>query len=247
MSGATGDAAAGGDPVDVVVVAYNILRGGRRGRPLDDAVRALAADVLLVSEAPKTPLLWRCRSARLARAWGLRIAGGGRPAGDNLILVGPRVDVVDTTSVEMPVDVGQPRRGYVTARLRVGGRALSVLATHLALPDPVRAEETVEVLAAADALPGPVVVGGDLNEGPRGPSWRRLVAAGYADHGDPAWLTFPSDAPDRRIDALLVRGGAPGDPGVQVRQVGSPGVDADLLARASDHRPVLARIRLTDR
>ena len=40
------------------VMTYNILLGGRRGQPVRDVVRAVAPDVLLVNECPKTPVLW---------------------------------------------------------------------------------------------------------------------------------------------------------------------------------------------
>jgi endonuclease/exonuclease/phosphatase family metal-dependent hydrolase len=87
-------------------------------------------------------------------------------------------------------------------------------------------------------MPDPVVVAGDLNERPDGPSWERLREAGFVDHGDREWRTFPADRPDRRIDALLVRGGA------RVPHHGDPGVPEELLAAASDHRPVLAVLDL---
>ena len=45
---------------------------------------------------------------------------------------------------------------------------------------------------------------------------------------------FPAGSPVKRIDAVLVRGD------VTVSHHGDPGVDAELLATASDHRPVLA-------
>jgi endonuclease/exonuclease/phosphatase family metal-dependent hydrolase len=77
-----------------------------------------------------------------------------------------------------------------------------------------------------------------LNEGPRSPSWRRLGAAGYVDHGSPSWPTFPAVEPVKRIDALLVTGSE------SVLHHGSPGVTEELLGRASDHRPVLAVLDL---
>ena len=62
--------------------------------------------------------------------------------------------------------------------------------------------------------------------------------AGYVDHGDRSWLTFPSDDPAKRIDAVLLRGGA------QVITHGDPGVSDEALKAAGDHRPVLAEIDL---
>jgi endonuclease/exonuclease/phosphatase family metal-dependent hydrolase len=98
--------------------------------------------------------------------------------------------------------------------------------------------EVGRVLEKATALRGAVVIAGDLNEPAKGPCWDRLRAAGYVDRGSSAWRTFPADDPRRRIDALLVRGPA------EVRSHGDPGVPLDLLAAASDHRPVLAELDL---
>jgi endonuclease/exonuclease/phosphatase family metal-dependent hydrolase len=109
-----------------------------------------------------------------------------------------------------------------------------VVSCHLSLEADRRAREVERVIEVAGRLRGTVLIGGDLNEKPGGPSWRRLREAGYADHGSKAWPTFPADAPVKRIDALLVRGGAP------VSHHGDPGVDDALQARASDHRAVLA-------
>jgi endonuclease/exonuclease/phosphatase family metal-dependent hydrolase len=98
--------------------------------------------------------------------------------------------------------------------------------------------EVRRVVTVASALRGPVVVAGDLNEPPSGPAWALLREAGFRDHGSKAWRTFPSAHPERRIDALLVRGDA------TVVRHGPPGVDAALLAAASDHRPVFAELDL---
>jgi endonuclease/exonuclease/phosphatase family metal-dependent hydrolase len=120
------------------------------------------------------------------------------------------------------------------AQLRVHGRLLGVVACHLSLHADRRVREAERVVEVADQLRGPVVVGGDLNERPGGPSWRRLRKAGYVDHGSGDWLTFPATEPTKRIDALLVRGAA------RLLHHGDPGVDEELQARASDHRGVLA-------
>ena len=220
------------------VLSYNILMGGRHGRFLDQAVRAAAPDVVLVNESPKLPLLWRWRARRLVERWGMTYVAGGRPAGSNLIAVGPEVTVKASAAVTVPQPLFQPRRGIASAQLKVRGSLVGVVACHLSLDPERRSTETGRVLEVADRLRGTVLIGGDLNEGPRGPSWRRLRAAGYVDHGSDDWLTFPADVPTKRIDALLVRGTA------TVRHHGHPGVDDQLLARASDHRPVLAVLDL---
>lgn len=220
------------------VMTYNIWMGGRGGALLDTVVRDAAPDVLLVNESPKTPLLWRRRARALAERWGMRHVAGGRDAGSNMILVGPGVVVRSATARKIAQPLFQPRRGVAAAQLRVRGRLVGVVACHLSLDATRRPSELEQVLEVAGRLRGPVLLGGDLNEGPRGPSWQRLRDLGYVDHGSRAWPTYPAQTPTKRIDALLVRGAA------TVVHHGDPGVDEELQARASDHRPVLVEIEM---
>ena len=220
------------------VMTYNILRGGRRGQPLHEVVRAVSPDVLLVNESPKRPLRWRHDCRHLVDRWDLRYAAGGRPAGSNLLAVAPAVGVKWTWVEVLPQPWTAPRRGIVAAQLHVRGRLVGVVGCHLSLDRDRRVGEVARVLEVASGLRGPVVVAGDLNETPDGPAWAALRRAGFVDHGSRAWRTFPSQEPDRRIDALLVRGVA------QVLHHGDPGVDPELLAAASDHRPVLAELEI---
>jgi endonuclease/exonuclease/phosphatase family metal-dependent hydrolase len=222
----------------VRVMTYNILSGGRRGAPLHELVRDVAPDVLLVNESPKRPLLSGRDCRRLCDLWGMRYVAGGRSAGSNLIAVRGPVEVRWSRTQVLPQPRFQPRRGLVAAQLRVRSRLVGVLSCHLSLDARRRQEEVGEVLAAAAPLRGPVVLGGDLNETPQGAAWRRLVRAGFVDHGDDGWPTFPSDVPRARIDALLVRGGR------GVLRHGDPGVPVRLQVAASDHRGVLGEVVL---
>ena len=220
------------------VMTYNILLGGRRGEPLHEVVRAVAPDVLLVNECPKNPLVWKRGCHRLAQRWRMRYVVGGRPAGSNMIAVSRRVAVRSATQLVLPQPRFQPRRGIAVAQLRMAGRLVGVVSCHLSLDRDRRLYEARRVLAVAERLRGPVVVGGDLNEPANGPTWDLFRRAGFADAGSGQWRTFPAEDPRRRIDALLVRGH------VLVLGRGDPGVDPGLLAAASDHRPVLAELEI---
>ena len=220
------------------VMTYNILMGGRRGSALHGVVRAVDPDVLLVNESPKRPLLWRRDCMRLADRWDLEYVVGGRPAGSNMIVARREVGVKSALAERLAQPLFEPRRGIATAQLRVEGRLVGVVACHLSLDQERRRGEVQRVVEVASGLRGPVVVAGDLNEKPDGPSWRLLEQAGFVDHGSREWRTFPAEQPDRRIDALLVRGG------VTVLHHGSVKVADDLLAAASDHRPVLAELEI---
>jgi endonuclease/exonuclease/phosphatase family metal-dependent hydrolase len=224
--------------VAVRVMTYNIWQGGRAGEPLGEVVRAAAPDVLLVNECPKTPFIWRWQCRRLAESWGMEYVTGGRSAGSNMIVVRPGVTVEAAYSTTIPQPLFQPRRGVAAARLTVDGARLGVVSCHLSLDPERRRREVERVLEVSAPLRGNVVVAGDLNERPRGASWRTLVASGFADPGSDAWLTFPAVAPVKRIDALLVSGPA------KVLRHGDPGIDLALQERASDHRAVLAVLEL---
>ena len=221
------------------VATYNILMGGRRGSVLHEVVRRMRPDVLLVNESPKRPLLWKRQCRQLSDQWGLRCVAGGRPAGSNLIAVGPRVVVKTAGEERLRQPLFQPRRGIAWAQLRVDGRLMGVVSCHLSLDRDRRLTEVRRIIEIASMLRGPVIVGGDLNERPGGPSWKRLRDAGFRDPGSDEWLTFPAEAPTARIDALLVRGTT-----AKVLSHGDPGVPEELLRAASDHRPVLAEIEL---
>jgi endonuclease/exonuclease/phosphatase family metal-dependent hydrolase len=225
------------------VATYNIYMGARRGSAVDGVVRGIAPDVLLVNECPKQPLLWRRACRRLAERWGLSLVSGGRPAGSNLVLAGPGVSVKSAGAERLRQPLFQPRRGIAWAQLRVHGQLLGVVSCHLSLDRDRRLREVERILEVAARLRGPVVLGGDLNERPGGPVWRRLSRAGFVDgnarSGDP-WLTFPSEDPQTRIDALLLRSTT-----AHFLSHGGPdGVPDASLTAASDHRPVVADIRL---
>ena len=223
----------------VRVMTYNILMGGQKGAALHRAVRAAAPDVLLVNECPKTPLLWKRRARRLTDAWDMKHVTGGRPAGSNMIAAKPVVGVKAQGAETIEQPLLQPRRGIAWAQLRVEGLPLGVVCCHLSLDRQRRLRETERVLEVANRLRGPVIIGGDLNETPGGPVWRRLVAGGYADHGSSEDRTYPAGEPAKRIDALLVRGPA------EVLDHGVPPVDPRLMALASDHLPLLIHLRLS--
>lgn len=220
------------------VLTYNIWMGGRGGPLLDQVVRVARPDVIVVNESPKAPCLWRFRVRRLTERWGMRYVVGGRDAGSNLIAVSPRVQVRSTFATTLPQPLLKPRRGIAAAQLRVEGRLFGVVACHLGLDPESRSVEVARVVEVAARLRGPVLVGGDLNEPPRGPSWRRLRQAGLVDHGDERWPTFPAADAAKRIDALLLGGTA------TVVHHGAPEVDEALLVRASDHRPVFAVLEI---
>jgi endonuclease/exonuclease/phosphatase family metal-dependent hydrolase len=221
------------------VMTYNIL-GARHPEGLRKLVREVRPDVLMVNETPKLPVVSYYQCRRLAGEWGLRFRAGGRSAGSNMILTSDRVAMVSASARRIPQPLRKPRRGVVAIQAALDGQPIGFVGCHLSLVATSRPHEVTDyVLVAADRLEGPVVLAGDLNETPGMPAWQHILDAGFVDHGRPAELTFPAEAPNRRIDALLVRGE------VRVLEHRVADVDPSLFAQASDHRPVTALVQLT--
>lgn len=202
-----------------------------------DVVRRLAPDVLLVQETPKAVVAWRWQCERLGRLWNMRRVVGGRDAGSNMICVSSRVQVRRVSARRLPQPLFQPRRGIAAAQCEVAGLEFGVVSMHLSLLPESRPAEVLQVVAAANRLRGPVVVGGDLNERPGRPAWLLLREAGFADHARAGDMTYSSVEPRKRIDGLLLRG-------FRARAVGVPDLPDSLYAEASDHRPVMATLSL---
>ncbi|MGW8376559.1 endonuclease/exonuclease/phosphatase family protein [Streptomyces sp. ODS28] len=241
--------ATGADGSAVVrLLSYNIRSMRDDMGALARVIRACAPDVVCVQEAPRF-FRWRKYAARLARATDLVYVTGGATATGPMILSRLRATVEHTEDVLLPRTPGLHRRGFATAVLRFGPSArLGVLSCHLSLQKDERYEQAgalVERVAGMGV--SPVVVAGDLNERPGGPSWIRLTGEGGLRD---AWAvapwgaehTSPAREPYQRIDAVFASGG------VEVlgcgAPLGLPGVSLDDLARATDHLPVLAALRV---
>ncbi|MGC5345911.1 endonuclease/exonuclease/phosphatase family protein [Streptomyces sp. DT171] len=231
--------------VVVRVLCYNVrsLRDDREA--LVRVIRACVPDLVFVQEAPRF-FRWRKKAARLAARAGLVVLGGGATAAGPLLLSSLRVAVERVEDVLLPRTPGLHRRGFATAVVRIGGTRIGLLSCHLGLDAAERTVQAGTLLDRLDAMEAPhAIVAGDLNDVPEGPAFRKLT-----DRLQDCWSvrpwggehTFSSDAPRRRIDAVLATDA------VEVLGCGVPrglpGVtDADLRA-ATDHLPVLAVLRV---
>ena len=202
-------------------------------------LRAADADVACLQEVPRWPRS-RPRLAALARECGMFYACGGGESAGTALLAGLRVDVRTACARRLPVRGWLTRpRGWAGAVVRLTGtRPVALASIHLGLSAPERADHVARLLALAASVDVPVVLAGDLNEPPGGPSWSALLVR-LRDPGADGKATFPAARPRRRIDAVLV------DPALPVTCYGWPsGVhEADVVA-GSDHRPVIADVSL---
>ncbi|MFE6523723.1 endonuclease/exonuclease/phosphatase family protein [Streptomyces sp. NPDC057794] len=227
------------------VLGYNIRSLRDDTEALARVIRACEPDLVLLQEAPRF-FRWRKKLARLAHACDLVVVTGGATTTGPAILSSLRVGVERTEDVLLPPTPGLHRRGFATAVVRVAGARLGVLSCHLSLQKDERYAQAGLLLDRLAALGVEhTIAGGDLNERPDGPAFRRLagsltdcrVAAPWG--GEHTWT--PAD-PYQRIDAIFAGGG------IEVLGCGVPaelpGVTGTDLRAATDHLPVLAALRV---
>lgn len=231
------------------LLSYNIRSLRDDTAALARVIRACAPDVLCVQEAPRF-FRWRQQAARLGRATGLTYVCGGAPTTGTMIMSSLRPVVERTQDMPFPLTRGQHRRILATAVLRFGGgpdaARLGVACCHLSTQREERVRQGRLLLRHLQALDTPAtVLAGDLNDRPDGRTFR-LLAGELTDAWEaaPEGGEFTSTARDpyQRIDAVLTAGA------VEVLGCGVPhhvpGVRPEDLARATDHLPVLARLRV---
>ncbi|MEU5881688.1 endonuclease/exonuclease/phosphatase family protein [Spirillospora sp. NPDC047279] len=233
----------------VRVMSYNIRSLRDDPGAVAQVVRILRPDVLCLQEVPRF-WCWRWQRWRLARACGMKIAAGRRACG-LAVFIGPRARRLGSEFHLLTRVPGIHRRALAVAVLEVGAgpdaRRMIAASTHLDLFDEPRRAHTGELIASLDRARrhhgAPVVLTGDINEQPGGVCWTMLLAGfqdGWAVAPAGEEPTFSSRDPRRRIDGVFadrtieVTGcGVPADPEV-----------AALYPAATDHRPVVADLRL---
>ena len=131
------------------------------------------------------------------------------------------------------------RRGFIRAEVKIDGRVVNFLTTHLDYQyEDGRVFETEQLLAAIGDVKGPLIVVGDFNDIPTGGAYKlmqdRFVDAWIESHAAGEGLSYPADKPAKRIDYILMR-------------------KADLIRSkrawipatlASDHVPVVAELEI---
>jgi endonuclease/exonuclease/phosphatase family metal-dependent hydrolase len=219
--------------VPLRVLSYNV-HGLKDDRPaLTGLVRELEPDVVIVQEAPRR-FRWRHKCAALADDFGMVVAAGGLPSLGNLLLVSLRVRVHETWCLRYPLTPGRHLRGAAFARGSVRGATFTVSGSHLATDPVERPAQAARWKEELSGIEGPVIAGGDLNEGPGGGAWR-TVADGLVTSSSSA-LTYPATLPSKQLDVLFVT------PDITVERYDV--IETEQARRASDHLPILADLLL---
>ena len=165
------------------------------------------------------------------------VRGGGQYG--NAIL--SRYPIIESTNLDLSIRF-KKRRSALHAVLRVRhddvDRTVHVYNMHLGL---ARYERRRQLRMFLDSHPfqnlhhdTPIVVGGDLND-VYGGLGELLVPAGFRGI-ERRPLTFPAWGPMRALDAIFVRGA--------MDFLRLARCDSELARRASDHRPLVADVRL---
>jgi endonuclease/exonuclease/phosphatase family metal-dependent hydrolase len=173
------------------------------------------------------------------RSWfsNVDVRGGGSYG--NAIL--SRYPIVETTNIDLSIRFKKKRsvlHGVVRVRQNDIDRTVHVYNMHLGL---ARFERRIQLRRFLDSHPfqtlhheTPVVVGGDFND-VYGRLGELLRPAGFRGV-ERRPLTFPAWGPVRALDAIFVRG--------RLDFVRLARCESDLARRASDHRPLIADVRL---
>lgn len=234
------------------VLVYNIHAGAdAKGVPNLDRVASVVrdskADVVLLQEVDKgVQRSHRVdQPAELARLTGFHAAFGKTldyQGGQYGIAILSRWPITWDTLVQLPVQPSQDRsggsyepRGALQATIASPFGAIHAITTHLDASgnDHWRLQEIHTVLQLAKWA---TFTGGDFNSEPGSATQDSVRDAGLRD----AWLlcgkgdalTFPADSGRKRIDYLFLH---PRDTCDEARVIET---------RASDHRPLLVRVRL---
>ncbi|MBN1514021.1 MAG: endonuclease/exonuclease/phosphatase family protein [Phycisphaerae bacterium] len=233
-------------PTPLRVLSYNIHHGeGMDGRVdlerIAEIIRRSEADLVALQEVDRgVKRTDRVdQPARLAELTGLHVVferNIEHQGGDYGNAVLSRLPVDRHQNYHLPQSRPGEQRGLLEVHVTLDGKPLVFYATHFDYhPSDEERMASVAVLKEKTAPQSgtPVFVAGDLNDTPDS----RVLAAATAflvdtcEDDSGAVLTYPADAPDKRIDYILTNG----HPSVRC-------VDFRVLPEsvASDHRPILA-------
>ena len=131
------------------------------------------------------------------------------------------------------------RRGFIRAEVRIEGKLINFVTTHLDYQyEDGRVYEAQQLLAAMKDVKGPLIVVGDFNDVPSGGAYGLMHQT-----FDDAWaqtrpsddgFSYPADKPAKRIDYILTR---------QTDRI-RPKRAWIVDTLASDHAPVVADLEL---
>jgi endonuclease/exonuclease/phosphatase (EEP) superfamily protein YafD len=235
------------------LVTFNVYRGGSGVAPLAPLVQRERPDVLCLQEVGPGPgdrrRGWRDLVRELPVGW--RLVHRGE------LTLATRLPLTDAAWFPLSRRFPTSRhhdRDALRATVWVADRPIQVVTAHLSVPTApwilreadcglrhwhflrnLREDQTTRLLAALASLPGPVLLAGDMNSTPLCETHARLATAladTFETRGCGWGYTFPALRPLLRVDYVFAD-----------RRLQVAGCHV-LAAAGSDHRPVLADLRL---
>jgi endonuclease/exonuclease/phosphatase family metal-dependent hydrolase len=228
---------------ELTVATYNVHRWtGVNGRTAPDPARAgfviseLDADIIALQEVLKPygqedPLAALCKALGYHLAFAATRIHKRGEQGNAILSRYPfrSCSVVDISHSRIE------KRGVLAAQCSSEDRTISVIATHLSVVDRTRARQATALLNHPELNAGPAVLLGDMN------AWRKCKATRRMDselsrHHNLDWpASFPARRPVFALDRVYASN-------VKLLELNSHNTPSSR--RASDHLPVLARLRL---
>ncbi len=218
------------------VASYNLRDFKDDADAAARVVRTIKPDVLCLQEVPRH-LLSSYRTASFAAQCGLFWSGGHRGSGGTTVMSSLRLDAANVRLVPLKVARLQRERGYAVTQVRLPGhQVVTFVSVHLSLVADERARHAAVVLRAV-AGRGPLVLAGDLNEGPDGQAWMSFSQGLRVVTG--AAPTFPASNPRHRLDVIFA------SPSISVVPNSPIELDPADRVAASDHLPVWVDLDLS--
>ena len=228
---------------EIRVATYNVHRWtGINGRGASDPARAafviseMAADVIALQEVMR-PHRGDDPLEALAEALGMHVTFAATRVHKRGELGNAILSRWPIGGVSM-LDLSYSRlekRVAVAAQIPFDRGVLEVVATHLALADRTRHKQVRALLGHPQLGRGPTVLLGDMNAWRRCPATRALDSEPWMTAGIEFPMSFPAARPVLALDRIYTSG---------VDLVDISAYDSRAAQRASDHLPVVARIRL---
>ncbi len=230
---------------EIRVATYNVHRWtGINGRRASDPARAafviseMAADVIALQEVMR-PHRGDDPLEALAEALGMYVTFAATRVHKRGELGNAILSRWPIGGVSM-LDLSYSRlekRVAVAAQIPFERGVLEVVSTHLALADRTRHKQVRALLGHPRLGRGPTILLGDMNAWRRCPATRALEAEPWMTAGIKFPMSFPAARPVLALDRIYTSG---------VDLVEISAYDSRAAQRASDHLPVVARIRLPD-
>jgi endonuclease/exonuclease/phosphatase family metal-dependent hydrolase len=240
------------------VMTYNIQAGGGKLENVAQTIRSFSPDIVGLQEVD---VHWSARSAfadqatmlaemlgmqqRFARIYQIPAGDSTRPPREYGVAILSKCPIVSFTnhmltrlSTQDSTAPPAPMPGFLESAVDFRGTRIRLFNTHIDYRrDPsIRRQQVSEMLAIIGQPRVPTLLFGDMNAPPEAPELQPLFARlrdvwlGQADAG----ATYPATAPVRRIDYVLTSSH------FVARSASVP------VTVASDHRPVVADLVLTD-